>query len=71
MNTSGATYAAGYNTFLIYYFDHSVIILLDNVFLALAVLPRPPATSLQIRDQACNLLVAVLLGLPLALEVQA
>ena len=71
MNTSGATYAAGYNTTLIYYFDRSVIILLDNVFLALAVLPRPAATSLQIRDQACNLLVAVLLGLPLALEVQA
>ena len=71
MNTSGATYAAGYNTTLIYYFDRSVIILLDNVFLALAVLPRPAATSLQVRDQACNLLVAILLGLPLALEVQA
>ena len=70
MNTSGATYAAGYNTILIYYFDHSVIILLDNVFLALAVLPRPPATSFQVRNQACNFLVAILLGLPLALEVQ-
>ena len=56
---------------LLPYFDRSVIVLLDNVFLALSVLPRPAATSLQVRDQACNFLVAVLLGLPLALEVQA
>ena len=49
----------------------SVVVLLNNVFLALVFLARPPAFSLEVRDQVRNSLVAIMFGFPQALKIQA
>ena len=49
----------------------SVVVLFDDVFLALVFLAWPPAFSLEVRDQVRNSLVAVMFGFPQTLNIEA